>query len=37
MLVNSCLYLDHITIIKHEIGGACDCGDEQTINDKGFC
>ncbi|CAD8181747.1 unnamed protein product [Paramecium octaurelia] len=31
------LHLNHKCIIKHLIGGACDCGDEQTIIPSGFC
>ncbi|CAK89100.1 unnamed protein product (macronuclear) [Paramecium tetraurelia] len=31
------VHLNHKCIIKHMIGGACDCGDEQTIVPSGFC
>ena len=28
---------DHKFVMRHNIGGCCDCGDEQTINKLGFC
>ncbi|CAD8094505.1 unnamed protein product [Paramecium sonneborni] len=31
------VHINHKCIIKHKIGGACDCGDEQTIIPSGFC
>ncbi|CAD8085574.1 unnamed protein product [Paramecium primaurelia] len=34
---NPDIHLNHKCIIKHNIGGACDCGDEQTIIPSGFC
>lgn len=30
-------YKDHKCIIKHNIGGCCDCGDVSVIKQEGFC
>ncbi|CAD8098062.1 unnamed protein product [Paramecium sonneborni] len=41
MFCNKCFnpdqHINHKCIIKRNIGGACDCGDEQTIIPSGFC
>ncbi|CAD8178584.1 unnamed protein product [Paramecium pentaurelia] len=34
---NPDIHLNHKCIIKNNIGGACDCGDEQIILPSGFC
>ncbi|CAD8082537.1 unnamed protein product [Paramecium primaurelia] len=34
---NPDIHLNHKCIVKNNIGGACDCGDEQTIFPSGFC